>query len=458
MFQIHPLGTKLKNNRSVEKGMKSLRYEDLESVISKNNPNHMEAYIFYQPGDLHDASILGSIYLSLWIRVGDLHHLKNPLIRSIRFLASVYGLTEKILLNTNPAFLPLLRYIFPRSSAMPISEITINEGLLHESARLESACAFKSRKNLVYIGSRESPFHPRRTFWISSLLNDPRLSHSIDHFQSLEPIEWLQCCSVYNTVLAPSLNSQWSHNIFVPNLGGAAIFTDCQALPSYNYYSDPKTNTLSACMFSYTLSSFRERCANSVSLDVFPKLISAHARSHMEAADRTYSNIFSRNSLCPSRDKLPLFESHPDSFLQVLIAANIFEVLQEIIRAMIIYDQLSIVCDSQVLFVLFTRYFPHPRMIFSFYPRISTRRCNETTIKVDGHALSVGMTEDLLTLYADMNTSDASSIELSCREFGIKKLRSYAILQRRLKETIGAEYKIAEFNQQLVNSVEIAYH
>ena len=440
--------------------MMGISHQDLNLLTRNSNFSRLDAYIFYQPGDIHDISILEAACSALWIRIGDLHHLINPLTRSISFVRSAYRFTEKLLLNTNPAFTPLFRYIFPIADTVPISELTIKEGILAEAKTLaKHACRTTSRKRLVYIGSRESPFHPRRTFWINTLLNATYLSRTIDHIETLAPTEWLECCSAYTTALAPSLNCQWSHNIFVPNLVGTRILTDCQALPSYPYYRNPKTSILSTCMFSYTLSSFKAEVINSsASLDAFSsRTIADYAHSRMEESDYTFRSIYSSQDIDPNQRQLPLFATDPSAFQRIMIAANIFEVLQEITRAMVIYDRLNITCKSKVIYDLLSRYFPHPRLVYSYNPVIPSRKHTEESIEVHGHELTTGKTEFLLTFYARIDSLDPASIQPSYRKFEIKNIRSYGMLQRRLKETVSSNYILAEFDQQLLNSIEIVY-
>jgi hypothetical protein len=124
IFHIMPLGIP-PASRMAEIGTTKVDYEYLSRTLDDHDNPKARGYIFFQPGDIHNADILKACFSSLLIRVGDLHHLENPILKTIRFIDSVYSITEKIYLNTNPSYHPLLSSIFPKCEIMQISELTI---------------------------------------------------------------------------------------------------------------------------------------------------------------------------------------------------------------------------------------------------------------------------------------------------------------------------------------------
>ena len=459
MYHIVPFREPSDSTRTIERGTERIDYEQLASHCKYNGATtNRHGYIFYQPGDLHDARILSKSCSGLWIRVGDLHHLWNPLVKTFQFLLSIYDKIEQVSLNTNPAFVPLFTYIFPGCKALPISELTIEDGLLEESRLIAPRSLSKaSHLRLAYIGPTESAFHPRRSLWIHRLLGS-KDANRIDILPASGPKEWLHRCAEYSTIIAPSLNSQWSHNIFVPNLAGSQIITDCQSLPNYSYYSNNITRSRQSCVFSSSFDAFRGAIRNASRHErIASGEIAENARRHMETSDLTAQNFFLAHNSQSQAKTYPLSLRDPESYLKITIAANVFEVIQETIRLMVNYEMFIAVCQSSIFFRLLSSYFPHPRLLVKYTGSLETEKTYLSRITLLGYN-GKGKSEDrLLSLNIEIDRYDTSLISLSSRLFEPCRIRRYDHLQKHLEAFVSMQYKPAEFAQHLVNAVSIEY-
>ena len=460
MYHIAPAGEGTSSTRIIERGTSGIDYRQLRKYceFSRNIPG-LNGYIFYQPGDFHDAVILRHAFLRLWIRIGDLHHLRNPLVNTFQFLLPIYERSEQILLNTNPAFVPLFDYVFPGCKAMPISELTIDDGLLKESVSIAPKNSTRtSSMRLAYIGPTESAFHPRRSLWIRRLLNSSEAERIVT-FPTLSPKEWMRCCAEYNTIIAPSLNGQWSHNIFVPNLAGSRIVTDCQSLPSYDYYSSRTTRAQASCMFS---SSFRalQICIAKAGKEreLAAGTIAENARRHMEMADFTSQNIFRIRNSSMQKKTAQLSERAPEDYLKIVVAANIFEIAQEVIRLMVNYEAFIATCESRTLFGLLSTYFAHPRLILRHERgSITKRKFHRSTMLLQGCNGETGARDILLRIHISIDAFEPSLANLSSRLFEPCKISAYEDLRKYLESHLSAYYSPAEFPQRLVNAISVEY-
>ncbi len=459
IYHIFPLGPGEGQNRVSESGTISITY----SQISKRSTNVRDlkagkGYIFYQPGDIHDVATLNNLFSGLWIRIGDLHHLQNPLINTFGFLLSIYRKTERISLNTNPAFAPLFEHLFPACKALPISELTIHEGLREESAIIAPTKQIrKSNGQAAYIGPAESAFHPRRTDWIHRLLNS-KDNRMIDIYPTLSAKDWLICCSRYNTVIAPSLNSQWSHNIFVPNLGGSRIVTDCQSWPSFDYYSNYETRSNHACLFTGSYTSFRSAVRMATETQHLDTgAIAENARRFMETKDHTLAEFFKSDRNTCKNQRISLLERDPVDYSYILTAANIFEIAQEVIRLVVIHDRFLLSCQSAILFRTISTYFPHPRLIVKHEPNTVRGSTQSSYVDMVGLSNETRPSDLLLTADVVLNPNDESLMRFSSRVFEPCRLSIYEKLRNYMSSTIRSDYKPAEFPQKLLNSVTVNY-
>jgi len=458
-YHIFPIGSGECQNRINESGTISITYSQIsERRTSVRDLKEGKGYIFYQPGDMHDEGTINNLFSGLWIRIGDLHHLQNPLINTFGFLLSIYRKSEKIRLNTNPAFVPLFDHLFPGCKALPISELTIHEGLLDESAIIAPTKQIrKSNGQTAYIGPVESAFHPRRTDWIHRLLNSKE-DRKIDIYPTLSAKDWLICCSRYNTILAPSLNSQWSHNIFVPNLGGSRIVTDCQSLPSFNYYTNYKTRCYRSCLFTGSFKSFR----SAVRMATEPHhletgAIAENARRFMETKDHTLAEFFKSDRNTFKIQRISLLEKDTVSYSYILTAANIFEIVQEVIRLVVVHDRFMLSCQSVILFRALSTYFPHPRLIVKHEPNAVSDLTHGSYVDLIGLGNETRPRDLLLTLDVVLNPNDESLMKFSSRIFEPCRLTIYEKLRKHMSSSIRSDYRPAEFPQKLLNSVTVNY-
>ncbi len=460
IYHILPIGSEESRNRFIESGTRGITYSQVREDYSKSieNIRARKGYVFYQPGDVHDSIILEKLFSGLWIRVGDLHHLRNPLINTFRFLLSIYDNTERIRLNTNPSFAPLFSYLFPGSEPLPISELTIHEGLRKESAIVAPSKQIrKSNGRVAYVGPVESAYHPRRTYWIHRLLNSDD-GNRVDVIPALRPKDWLVCCSNYNAVLAPTLNSQWSHNLFVPNLGGSRIISDCQSSPCLNYYTHYQTRSNRSCLFAGSFASFR----TAVRISSRPHVLDAgaiadNARRFMETKHHTLKEFFNSSSNSLKLEKVSLFERSIAGYSSILTAANIFEITQEIIRLFVTYDRFLLSCQSAIVFKLLSTYFPHPRLLVKYEANADPSSAHISYVHLVGLNNETGAKDPLLRLDVDLDPSDESLIQFSSRAFEPWRLSIYESLRNQMNLSIAPAYSPVEFPQQLLNSVTVKY-
>jgi hypothetical protein len=459
IYHILPVGCSRGSIRSAEYGTTGIDYNEIigaRTITKYNKPE--KGYIFYQPGDVHYSDILNNSFIGLWVRIGDLHHLQNPLINTIGFIVDTYKNIERVSLNTNPAFAPLFDYLFPGCNALPISELTIQAGLLEESAIVvPNKQIRRCNGRAAYIGPIDSAFHPRRTDWIHRLINSED-GYRVDIYPTLNPTDWLNYCSHYNTILAPSLNSQWSHNIFVPNLGGSRIVTDCQSWPSFNYYTNYKTRCYRSCLFTGSFTAFR----SAIRIATEPHYletgaIAENARHFMETKDHTLAEFFKPDRNNSSIQRISLLEKDTVSYSYILTAANIFEIVQEIIRLVVFYDRFLLSCQSAILFRALSTYFPHPRLIVKHEPNAVGDLTHRSCVDLMGLSNETRPRDLLLKLDVVLNPNDELLMRLSSRVFEPCRLSIYEKLRNFMSSSIRSDYRPAEFPQKLLNSVTVNY-
>jgi len=460
IYNILPAGTGKIRYQFIENGTVGITYEQ----INLHNGSNIEglrggkAYIFYQPGDIHDLTLLQNLFSGILIRIGDLHHLQNPLISTFDFLSKIYKKTDRIALNTNPSLVPLFSYLFPCCDSLPISELTIQDGLREDSSVIvPNKLIRRSNGRVAYFGFIESAYHPRRTYWIHRLL-DSNDGSRIDVLPALSPKDWLGCCSQYNAIVAPTLNGQWSHNLFVPNLAGSRIISDCLASPSYSYYTDYKTRYYRSCILKGSFLSFRSTVRKaSQPHELEAGLIAYNARKFMETKQNTLNEFLRMPDSSLSVETESLLERAPASYSLILSVANIFEVTQEIIRLFVVYDMFLLSCPSDVVFKLLSMYFPHPRLLVRRDASINTFSSHTTYVELMGLNNEIGRNDSLLRLDIVLYPYDESLMQLSSRTFEPSNLSMYTFLLNQVCSTVAPDYKPAEFPQKLLNSVTVKY-
>ena len=460
MRHIMPKGANLVPHRRIEKGMKGMYYDEINEIASNPTLNIKPVgYIFYQPGDLHDPILLKNFLGSLLVRIGDLHHLENPLLKTIDFIDSVSSFTEGIFLNTNPSLLPFFRYLFPICKNMPISEVTIEEDILIEARKLNSSCfASEKRKDIAYIGSTNSPFHPRRSYWVNSLVKDTSNTIHFDIFPSMNPKEWLTTCIKYTSILSPSLNSQWSHNLFAPNLVGTRIFTDCQSHPSYSYYNLARVKTIRSCSYALSLESLKSMISLSYNeCNVGHHEIALNACNSLEPAHCTRNRIYSNHNINSRSRRNSLSEKDPEQFIRLVIAANVFEILQEIARIIVTYNTYTVNFQTNALFSELTTYFHHPRITYRQGSKVSAPPENYALMTVEGIKNHLMSTSFLISIKVELAKVCSKSLCFSSRSFDPRNITIYESVQRTLTSIVGNNYQPVPFSQRLLDVVEVDY-
>jgi len=456
---IMPQEAKIAGIRSVEKDMSATFYDEIKEAANTSHlPIKPRGYIFFQPGDSHDPALLKSYLSSLIIRIGDLHHLQNPLLKTIDFVESVSSLTEGIYLNTNPSLLPFFKYLFPICQNMPISELTIEEGILNEARKLNaSASANRKRRRIAYIGSGNSPYHPRRSYWLNSLIKDYSETIDLEILPRMNPKEWLHTCLMYSSVFSPSLNSQWSHNLFIPALVGTKIFTDSQSLPLYSYYTTALRRKSSPCSYASSLDSLVKKlllyCDSSA--QTYHK-IAMNACAALEPAGVTSSRVYENPLLNSNIPRNNLSQKNTDEFIRFVIAANIFEILQEIARIMVTYDMFTVSFKTSAFFAELSTYFHHPRLAYRKSGESSAGK-DMAVIFVEGKPTKNMLPARLVTINVDLSLLSHRSIQLSSRTFDPRKISTYELAQRMLSSIVGNNYQPVVFTQRLLEIVEVDY-
>lgn len=456
---IMPQEAKVPGTRSIEKGMIATFYDEMKEAANISHlPIKPRGYIFFQPGDSHDPAALKSYLSSLIIRIGDLHHLQNPLLRTIEFIESVSSITKGIYLNTNPSLLPFLKHLFPNCENMPISELTIEEGILFEARKLNaSAFANRKRKRIAYIGSGNSPYHPRRSYWVNSLIKDYSETIDLEMLPSSNPKEWLNTCLLYGSVVSPSLNSQWSHNLFIPALVGTKIFTDCQSLPLYSYHNTALRRKVSPCSYASSLESLAKNilsyCGSSA--QTYHE-IAMNACAALEPASVTRSRVYENPEWNSNIIRNNLSQKNTDEFIRFVIAANIFEILQEIARTMVTYDMFTVSFKSSAFFAELSTYFHHPRLAYRKSGESSAGK-DMAFIYVEGKSTKNMLPARLITINVDLSLLSYRSMRLSSRAFDPRKISTYELVQRMLRSTLGNDYRPVVFLQRLLDVVEVDY-
>ena len=413
-------------------------------------------YIFYQPGDVHLPLSLAREFSRLILRIGDLHHLCNPLLSTIGFLSNLTSINFSLNLNTNPNLIKFFSYLFGFAQAVPISELTIARDLRYQASKLLVDEQYDHENILVYFGSLESPFHPRRSFLINSLTRQFS-SREIHLIPSCLPSDWLAMLRRYPAVIAPSLNGQWSHNVFIPNLVGTRILTDLQAHPSYPYYSSMLV-TASAINYSHSLADLRAVCLRQIHrpLPTFQERLSiaGSALAAMHTADTTASIIYAQDdssTWCCS-------EGLPSISGLAMVSANIYEILQETVRVLVSYDRIVVHVTIRSLFCFVTKYLHHPRI---FYVYAEEQGCPGANVIIAKNYSSHGLFDSSLLFvicvdeYVFAGSADCLGFSTDC--FDPLKIHSIGECLALMKDVINAAYSPRIFPQQLLNGVTILY-
>lgn len=409
------------------------------------------AYIFFQPGDLHNLQTIKYNFNTLIVRIGDLHHLNNPILSTIQFLDQVNKFKNKVYLNTNPNLVDYFSLRYNNIYAMPLSEITIASGIL------DKACSLLSQKNLrkekvVYIGNRCSPFHPRRSFIVNKLIREP-CNVYLEYLNiNLNPLDWLEELSRFKTVLAPSLNSQWSHNIFVPHLVGTNIITDLQIRPSYDYYTS-SIKDLHSIKYGHSINSISNECINSITSQCISEL---HRKHIAESAIRTMDNLTTTKERIYSfeNDFSDVDKTQDPNYLQ-LVSANIFELLQETVRVIVIYNIFFVHISSFQIFKFLSTYFSHPRITYVYRKELSIKK-NESIIQIFGidERLEYPILYNLIVENSFFNREMVTP-EFSNSNFDIRELKCYNESLITLKEFVDENYLPASFPQKMIQGLRI---
>ena len=266
-----------------------------------------------------------SLFTSLIIRLGDLHHLSNPLTSSVSFLANYP--TASVFFNTTPHWVPLFRAFGVQARFW--DDLSESGRFSHSLLSYDHDLKNNQPLHVAYLGATVSYAHPRRSYFVN------RITYSLPHISIYPPgshSEWFSRLKQCHFVIAPSLNSQISHNVYTPAFLGCVILTDFIARPSFVSipgfpvieFDSPQGITDFLRQDSHTL----KRCWNSYFPVEHPNFIqdAYTLEGNMGFCSYEYSNY----SKLP---KLTLQTSNLVSLgLSPLLLANIFEILQELHR------------------------------------------------------------------------------------------------------------------------------
>lgn len=298
--------------------------EALNSVTMHRLTTPRIAHVVYEPGRSY-PTIDPRLFTTLIVRLGDLHHLSNPLTSSLNFLANYP--TATVFFNTTPHWVPLFQALgiqarfwhdLSESGRFSHADLSYNHGLKKQLPI-----------HAAYLGPAVSYAHPRRSYFVNQIAYS---FPSISLYPPENHYTWFSHLKECHYVVAPSLNSQISHNIYTPAFLGCVILTDFIARPSFLSIPDfpviefdsPQAMSDFLSQDTHTL----KNCWNSYFPVEHPSFIrdACALEGNMGFCRYEYSGY----------SKLPTLKLQiPDLIslgLSPLLLANIFEVLQELHR------------------------------------------------------------------------------------------------------------------------------
>jgi len=302
----------------------------LNSVLGKGDNI---AHIMYEPGRIY-PQVSWSQFDSCIVRLGDIHHLGNPLTRAFIFLSD--NNLSHIFLNTTPHWAPLFRSL--GFSVAFWNKLSESARISHKTLIYDSSLKQSTKLKIGYIGSTNSKMHPRRSWFVNQLL-----SRCVDfslHCYSSSHLEWFKNLSNLHYVIVPTLNGQFSHNIYTPGFTGCVMLTDQVNEPSsllsqgYPLIQFESPNALTSFLANSSHFLMRQWMSYFVesSVDVRRLLLSMdHDEGVFDCANWFESDFLPSPWSCDTL-KAKLFSSLAKMNLSILIFLNLLELLQEFHR------------------------------------------------------------------------------------------------------------------------------
>ena len=337
----------------------------VEYLLSVAEGKEVCVHTMYEPGRTYPDIQLNR-FDDYILRLGDLHHLSNPLTSAYLYMQSISA--NRCFMNTTPQWVPLFSFLGFRASFW--SDLSESGRISHSELSYDIEAKAAQPLRIGYIGHTLSKAHPRRSWIVNRLLAS---GASIELVQYSDHKTWFTNLKKLHYVISPTLNAQISHNLYTPGLLGCFVLTDRLSTPS-GFPIDPNTLPIyefadfdALCNFislptstlkKYWLHFFQEN-----GKETRIKLLNCDlSGGHYKENDiyQSYANINSCNSgfTFPSS----LHNSH-DMTISPLLLLNIIEILQEMHRLSV--GTIYLGCGSADLLILLSRLLCLPRFLLS---------------------------------------------------------------------------------------------
>tara|TARA_B100000674_G_scaffold193330_1_gene157369 strand:- start:2548 stop:3891 length:1344 start_codon:yes stop_codon:yes gene_type:complete len=187
--------------------------------------DNLIGHLMYEPGRTY-PSVNYHDFSSFIMRVGDIHHLSNPLTSTFNFLKE--NNISSFHFNTTPHWISLFQKLGFNCGFWN----RLSESAMFPHVNLNFSYSEKANQDLAiaYIGEHVAMTHPRRSWFVNHLM---AYSKNINYYPRVTHQEWFTLLKNHHYIIAPTLNSQISHNLYTPCLLGAVVLTDQLACPSH---------------------------------------------------------------------------------------------------------------------------------------------------------------------------------------------------------------------------------
>ena len=318
---------------------------------SIKNASNVILQVRAEPADYMQPSQVPSrlrARLPLVVIFGDLHHKWNPYLFAYHYIEA---LKPDLILC---ASCPHVTSLATAGMNIPLSLYPWNHPIPPD-LQSNKITSLPENSELIYFGTLSSQFHPRRTEVLQSIQAS---SNKLIHVPYQTTLKWYESLKLSGIHFYCSLNSQFSHNFFVPLLWGHRIIADEGAL-SNPFIQIAGENPEG--VFTYSQSDFENTFINALGdAKSFGKELGSKKlvnrninESYGVRRDNSYLNYFSSEFLEINnfyKDKiynlLPLCNN---SSISKPALCSLFDVLQEIHRV-IIRNLRLIVYASKIVF------------------------------------------------------------------------------------------------------------
>lgn len=352
-----------------------------ESNIESYLRNYAETsqlclHIMYEPGRIY-PEINYRIFDRVILRIGDIHHLSNPLTQCYLYIKSLE--INKIYFNTTPHWCPLFQIL--GFNVKFWSDLSESARFSHKNISSNILAKVRAPVKVGYIGHLLSRAHCRRSWFINSIL-----SYGVDVV--LYPFgnhnQWFENIDKLHYILCPSLNGQLSHNLFTPCFIGSVVITDTLAHPSPLTSSNSRLPILEfgtpESIFKFLSLSNYEKYEVWSSYFVHRTKETLQALSAIDSGFNSYQVGNPYHSLINiddnARNEITFLV--PDSMTLVsehltpLLLLNLVEIIQEFHR--LTKNYIYITCSSAPLLKIFHNVLLLPRIYIGFEkPNLNSR-------------------------------------------------------------------------------------